>query len=346
MKLLLLVKNERSERKVKELIKKSFLITGLIIALLIAGCAKTTTGEKQQKESLKMPEQITVQAPIAPATAPLLKIAGEGLPSGVKINLVIYKTVEEATTRVIRNEADLTILPINVAAKLYNKKVDISLANVNTWGILYLVSTENGVTKWDDLKGKELYVGARGSTPDALTRYFLNKNRISEKDLKITYLDSPEIARMMISGLAKNAVLPEPMVTQVLLKNNKARIVKNFYEDWQIIEGKNTGLPQAGMIVRNSFANSNPALVNSFQQAYAKAMDDTVKNPVGSASLVQTSLQIPAPVFVQSIRRTRLKFVKGKDARNDVEIYLSRLLELSPDMVGGKLPDEKFFLNN
>jgi NitT/TauT family transport system substrate-binding protein len=326
------------------LIKKAFLITGLIIALLITGCAKTQTGEKQQKESLKMPGQITVQAPIAPATAPLLKMAGKELTSGVKINLIIYKTVEEATTRVIRNEADFTILPINVAAKLYNRKIDISLANVNTWGILYLVSAKNGVTEWDDLKGKELYIGARGSTPDVLTRYFLNKNGISENDLKIIYLDSPEIAKMMISGLAKNAVLPEPMVTQALLKNNKVRIVKNFYEGWQAIEGKNTGLPQAGMIVRNSFANSYPSLVTSFQQAYAQAMDETVKNPAGSASLVQTSLQIPAPVFIQSIKRTQLKFVEGEKARNDVEIYLSRLLELSPDMVGGKLPDEKFFL--
>lgn len=104
------------------MIKKAFLITGLIITLLIAGCAKTPTGEKQ-KESLKIPDQVTVQAPIAPATAPLLKMAGQGLPSGVKINLIIYKTVEEATTRVIKNEADFTILPLNVAAKLYNKKL-------------------------------------------------------------------------------------------------------------------------------------------------------------------------------------------------------------------------------
>jgi len=329
---------------VKKLIKKALLIIGLIIALLIAGCAKTPTGNKEQKESLKMPDQITVQAPIAPATAPLLKMAGQGLTSGVKINLIIYKTVEEATTRVIRNEADFTIIPVNMAAKLYNNKVDISLADVNTWGILYLISTENGINKWDDLKGKDLYVGARGSTPDVLTRYFLHKNGISENDLKITYLESPEIAKMMISGLAKNAVLPEPMVTQVLLKSNKARLVKDFYENWQAVEGKNTGLPQAGMIVRNSFANSYPSLLASFQQAYASALDETVKNPAGSASLVQTSLQIPAPVFVQSIKRTHLKFVEGEKAKNDVEIYLTRLLELSPEMVGGKLPDEKFFL--
>ncbi|MFA5384230.1 MAG: ABC transporter substrate-binding protein [Eubacteriales bacterium] len=328
------------------MIKKAFLITGLIIALFITGCARTQTGDKQQKESLKMPDQITVQAPIAPATAPLLKMASEGLPSGVKINLIIYKTDEEATTRVIKNEADFSILSTNLAAKLYNKEVDISLANVNTWGILYLISAEDGVTEWNDLKGKELYVGARGSTPDVLTRYFLHKNGLSENDLKITYLQSPEIARMIISGLAKNAVLPEPMVTQVLLNNNKARIIENFYEDWKTIEGGNAGLPQAGMIVRNSFANSYPSLVASFQQAYASALDETVKNPAGSASLVQTSLQIPAPVFVQSIKRTHLKYVEGEKAKKDVEIYLSRLLELSPEMVGGKLPDEKFFLKN
>ncbi|HAG08989.1 MAG TPA: hypothetical protein DCK87_05455 [Desulfotomaculum sp.] len=319
----------------------------LIILLLIGGCGIRRAGNEKQPapaETAETPRKIVVQAPLAPATAPLFKIVKDGLLQGTGLELIIYKSVEEATARVVKGEADFTILPVNVAAKLYNRDVKISLANVSTWGILYLVSVDGSVKKWEDLKGSELYVGARGSTPDVLTQYLLRRSGLPEGSVKLTYLGSPEIAQLMINGLIKNAVLPEPLVTQVLLKNQQARVISDFFADWQKLEGKTTRLPQAGMIVRNEFARSYPIAVTGFQRAYTEAMEWTVTNPEKAALLVEANLQIPAPVFVKSLERTRLQFATGSKAKGDVQIYLTRLLEFSPDMVGGKIPDEKFFL--
>ncbi|MGI5940742.1 MAG: ABC transporter substrate-binding protein, partial [Pelotomaculaceae bacterium] len=85
---------------------------------------------------------------------------------------------------------------------------------------------------------------------------------------------------------------------------------------------------------------------SEFHRAYAGALDWTVANPAEAAPLVEASASIPAPVFVQSMERTRLRFVPGSKARADVDVYLSRLLDFSPEMVGGKLPDEKFYLSD
>ncbi|RYD05930.1 hypothetical protein N752_06710 [Desulforamulus aquiferis] len=52
--------------------------------------------------------------------------------------------------------------------------MDISLANVSTWGILYLLSSDN-ISSWQDLKGKEIHVGAQGASPDIITQYLLGK---------------------------------------------------------------------------------------------------------------------------------------------------------------------------
>ncbi|HOV79743.1 MAG TPA: ABC transporter substrate-binding protein [Bacillota bacterium] len=324
----------------------SKIITVLIIVLLspgllAAGCAgKDSVG----KGKGGMPEKIVVQAPIGPPTAPLFKMAAEGLPDGTGIELIIYKSDEEATTRAVKGEADFTVMAVNLAAKLYNKDVGISLANVTTWGILYLVSTDGKVNRWEDLKGGELYVGSRGSTPDVLTRYLLGKSGLKEGDVKITYLESTQIAQMMINGLINNAVLPEPMLSRVLMNNSRARVVRDFYADWQQFEGSGVKLPQAGTVARNEFAKAYPAAVESFQQAYARALEWTVANPAEAGRLVEEKLQIPAPVFVKSMERTRLNFVRGAGARADVVTYLSRLVEFSPEMIGGKVPDEKFFL--
>ncbi|HBC91409.1 MAG TPA: hypothetical protein DCZ10_00505 [Pelotomaculum sp.] len=314
----------------------------LAVLLLTAGCGSQDTENKEVQTAV--PEKIVVQAPLGPPTAPLFKMAEENPLTGTKVELVIYKSVEEATTRAVKGEADFTVLPVNAAAKLYNKGVGISLANVSTWGILYLVSADGAVQDWRDLTGQDLYVGARGSTPDVLTQYLLDKNGLQAGAVRLHYLESPEIAQMMINGLVKNAVLPEPMVTQVLLNSKEARVVRDFYSDWQKFEGDAAQLPQAGMVVRNEFAKAYPQALREFQQAYARELASTVADPAGAAPLVEKNLGMPAQVFIQSMTRTRLQYVSGSGAKTDVNTYLTTLLELSPDMVGGKLPDENFFL--
>jgi NitT/TauT family transport system substrate-binding protein len=321
-------------------IKTTALLT-LMTFLLAAGCGASSS---KKQENSAMPEKIVIQAPLAPPTTPLFKFAKDGTLNGAKLELIIYKSVEEATTRIAKGEADFTVLPLNVAAKLYNKQVDISLSNVSTWGILYLLTTDSQVSSWQDLKGKELYVGAQGSSPDVLTQYFISKNGMKADDIKLAYLSSPEIAQLMINGLVKNAVMPEPQATQIIMNNSQARVARDFFADWQTFEGKDARLPQAGMVVRNEFAASYPKAVSEFQNDYKSAVEWTVANPAEAAALAAVNMNIPAPVFIKSMEKTRLFFTTGMEASGDVNTYLSRLLDISPDMVGGKLPDEKFFL--
>jgi NitT/TauT family transport system substrate-binding protein len=319
------------------------LLLIMLATVLIAGCSAAGDVNTQQTEVPKL-TKVIIQAPPSPPTAPLLKmVADKPLGEDVEIELTFYKTVEEATARVIKGEADFTILPVNVAAKLYNKDADISLANVSTWGLLYLVSTTD-ISNWDQLKGQELAVGAQGASPDIITRYLLDKNGVDTSDINIKYANSPEIAQMIIEGLLNNAVLPEPQVTQVLLKNPAVKIVKNFNEEWEMAEGNNVKLPQAGMIVQNKFAKEYPEALNTIQDAYGSAIELTINDPKTVSQLVQDNFNIPALIFEQSMTRTKLQFATANDAKADVENYLSKLLEFSPDMVGGQLPDEEFYL--
>ncbi len=322
--------------------KSALVMLVLLVIMSTVGCNANTAINKQAQSSV--PEKIVVQAPMAPPTAPLYKMAQDEALKGTKIELIIYKSVEEATTRAAKGEADLTVLPLNVAAKLYNKQVDISLANVSTWGILYLVTLDDQVGNWQDLSGKDLYVGAQGSTPDVLTQYLLDRSGLRKDEVKLTYLGSPEIAQLMINGMARYAVLPEPQVTQVLLKNSEARVARDFFKDWQSFEGDSTSLPQAGMVVRNEFARAYPKTLAEFQSSYAAAMEWTVANTAEAAPLVEVNMNMPAQIFIKSMERTRMFFTTGSQAKSDVTTYLARLLDFSPEMVGGKLPDEKFFL--
>ena len=256
---------------------------------------------------------------------------------------IIYKSVEEATTRIARGEADFTVLPVNVASKLYNKEADVSLLNVNTWGILYLLSRNGAVKSWEDLKGKELFVGAQGASPDVITKYLLSQNGVSNEDVNISYGTSPEMLQWTIAGKADIVVLPEPLVTQGLMKAENMQISMDYSKEWESINGEGSKLPQTGIVVRTPFAEEYPDAVEDFQNAYKSALEAVINDPVGVSSLIEEKLEIPAAVFEKSMERTKLEFVPAQDAKNDVEVYLNALDEISGDMIGGKLPDEGFY---
>ncbi|NLM13582.1 MAG: ABC transporter substrate-binding protein [Epulopiscium sp.] len=314
-----------------------------IIMVFVVGCNQVNI----VKEESKKPDKIVIQAPSAPPTAPLIKlIEDKMLESSVaegNIEFIVYQNVEEATTRVARGEADFTVLPVNVISKLYNKEADISLLNVNTWGILYLLSRDGEVKTWEDLKGKELFVGAQGASPDVITRYLLNKNGIKEDEINISYGTSPEMLQWMIAGKADTVVLPEPLVTQGLAKAENMQIAMDYSKEWEKINGEGSKLPQTGIAVRTSFANEYPNAVEAFQNAYKEALEAVVKDPASVSSLIEEKLEIPGAVFKKSMERTKLEFVPAQEAKKDVETYLNALNEISGDMIGGKLPDEGFY---
>lgn len=320
--------------------KTGLLLITLLLAVIMAGC----TGQ-QSKTTQTTPEKVVIQAPVAPPSAPLLQLAADQpLGPDTPVELIFYKSVEEATARIIKGEAHLSILPLNVAAKLYNKDTDVKLANVSTWGLLYLVSSNNDINQWADLPGKQIAVGAQGASPDIITRYLLAKNNVPVEDLTITYASSPEIAQMMVQGMLDTAVLPEPLVTNVLAKKPDVRIVMDFNVEWQRAEAGNNSLPQAGMVVLGSFAEKYPHLLDTLQSAYRQAIEQVVENPASISSLVEEKFDIPAPIFEQSMGRTKLAFATAQQAKPDAENYLAKLLAISPDMVGGQLPDDNFYL--
>ena len=308
-----------------------FIVT---ISLLFTGCGMTSKQEKVEK--------VTLQVPMGPPTAPILYMQENNL-LGEKVEVVIYKNMEEANVNIAKKTADLSIIPVNVASILYNKEMDISLLNVNTWGILYMVAKEGLIQSWDDLKGKEIHVGAQGASPDVLTRYLLQKNGIQEEEVTLQYSSSPEIVQKMIAGQGEVAVLPEPLLTQALKKAENIEVVYDYAKEWQGIHGEDRRLPQTGMVIQNGFAQKYPKWVQEFQKTYAEAVVKIMEDPSIVSEVVEKEMGIPQVVFEEAMTRIHLEAVDASDGKEEVQAYLEALLALSPTMIGGNVPDAEFY---
>jgi len=311
--------------------KKVYTAVLLLSALIIAaaGCAKY----QQAPAAKTVAGAVRVQAPLAPPSIPLVSLLGDR-----DVQVIWYSKAEEAMSRIIDDSVDVSIIPVNSMAVLYNRGVNIQLAAVSTWGILYLVSGDPQVKGWADLKGKTVAVGAMGYSPDLVFRGLLKKNGLTGKDVKIIYGTSPEIAQMLIAKKISLAVLPEPLVTSVLSRSKESGIVMNLEQEWVKAFPEARGLPQAGLAVSGRFMAENPSAWSEFYDKYNQSLLSYVNNHEKIGAAEEKALSLPAEVIRESLGRSNLKLQNAQEARESVGRYLDQLLSVDPDAVGGKVP--------
>ncbi|QXM05329.1 ABC transporter substrate-binding protein [Crassaminicella indica] len=321
----------------------------LIVVLSITmffGCNQSQN--KEAEVSCEMPKEeikIVISGPKAPPTFPLLRmIETKALGENVKIDFKIWNGVEELLAIATNSEYGFLAMPVNTSAKLYNKGVDIKLTNVNTWGVMYLSTTDSKCNRWEDLKGKKLYVPFKSAPPDIITQYFLKEYGLEAgKDVEIIYSTPSEIAQMVKVGEAEYAMNIEPFITASKMGNENLRVVFDYMEEWKKIKGSEYDIPNAGIVTNNKFLKEHKELVELFEKEYEKAVIWTLENPKESSKLVEKYLGLNKDLIEKSMPTLGLKYKQSNNAKNDLEKYYETLLNFKADSIGGKTPDENYY---
>lgn len=264
----------------------------------------------------------------------------------VETNYQIAQTPDDMVAKLLSNEADIAVLPTNVAAIVYNKGQDYKLAAVSGWGVLYILSIDESIKSWDDIKGKTINIIGRGSNPDVIFRYLSAQNGINpEKDVILDYtLGQVDLAQTMIAGKSKLGILPEPFVTMVLEKNKNAKIILDIQEEWKKAVGKDVPIALTSLVIKGEFAKNYPKAVENFLIEYKKSIDWVNNNKDQAGTLVEKhGVGIQAQIAEAAIPRTNLKFEEAQQAKDAVKNYLKILYDFSPKDIGGKMPDESFY---
>ena len=139
--------------------------------------------------------------------------------------------------KMIKDEIDIGFMPVNVAAKVYNagNKSIICCAVVGL-GNLSLITTDENIRHFTDLKGKTVYVAGQGATPEYMFRYLLKENGLTwegnNADVKKDFsIPTAQIAAQLISGKIQYAVVPEPFATIAKTKSENIHTALNFQNE-------------------------------------------------------------------------------------------------------------------
>lgn len=335
-------------------------VAAFLFILLLGACSsdeaskKSNEGtvEKKETEKINVIENLAIQAPAGVSiAAPIYKVIEDNdLGNTVEeITFMTWNTPDELRARISSDQVQVSAVPTYVGANLYNKDVDIKLVNTLVWGILYLIGPEGGEVSLQDLKGKTIHVPFKGDMPDLVFKYLLNKNNIKIEDLNIEYTSTPqEVVQLLAAGKAEYAILPEHTASLALAKAKKEgknlQKVLSLQDEWAAATGKEARIPQAGIVVSGDLIESNPEAVEELQSQLVSSIAYLNESSEEAAQVIAKYQEGLEPAFIQKlIPSLNLEFVTAEEAKEELEFFFTELATISPDIIGGKLPDEGFY---
>lgn len=261
------------------------------------------------------------------------------------VELVAVASADLMTAKIISGEYDAGVLPVNVAAKLYNAGMPLRLAAIVGNGMVSFLSAEASVSSLADLKGKSVNVAGQGATPDYLFRRLLKGAGLDPaKDLSLDYsLPYPEAAVALASGKIAYAILPEPFATMAKAQNPKLKAILDLGALWTSQTGQKS-YPMTAFVVSSKLATERPQAVKAILDAYEASIRWAIEKPAEAGALVEKhELGLKAGIAAAAIPVSAYVFETASEARPSIEALLGVFLELAPASVGGKLPGDGFY---
>lgn len=296
-------------------------------------------------------ELVLFGPPAGPSIVLAQAVASNAL-SGVadKASLKIWRSPDEMRAGLTSGTMSAVVLPVQVAGNLYNRGMKLKLLNIMTKGLIYIVSTDAGITDIKGLKGRKLAVPFRNDMPDLVIKRLLSAyEMLPDKDITLESTGSPiEAMQMLVAGKVDAVLAPEPAVSAAIMLGKAAgkdiKRVIDVQEVWGEVSGKGLVLPQAGLALTDSLTAENPELADALQNALADVAAGVNADPAGAAKVAAASLDFPEPVIAASIATSKLVAVRASEARGSIEAMLETLAASDAGIIGGKLPDDGFYL--
>ncbi|MCY6484170.1 ABC transporter substrate-binding protein [Clostridium aestuarii] len=329
-----------------------FMALTLVFSTLFAvGCSnKIENINKESKSSMddankeNKKEKIKIAALKGPTGMGLVKLMEENKDD---YDITMFNSPTQIVPKIVNGEFDVAAVPANSAAVLYNKtKGGVKLVGINTLGVLHIVENGDTIKSIKDLKGKTLYASGKGAVPEYVLNYILKKNGLEpDKDVKIEYkMHHSDLATAVASKKVEIAVLPEPFVTTVKMKNKDLKIQLDLTKEWEKVSDANSKLVMGTLICRKDFIDKRGKDVDEFLDRYRKSIDFVNSNKTEAGKLIEKNgIILKAAIAEKAIPKCNIVFISSQDGKDSLEKFYSILNKSNPKSIGGKIPDENFY---
>lgn len=335
---------------------KKLLALILVVALLtltFASCELIKEKDKAPDSPIKI---AYMNGPTGMGMAKLIHDNG-GIDGNEKYQFVKYSDASLATEDLVKGNVDLACLPTNTAATIYNKTKSIQVLALNCLNSLFIM-TKTGVeiNQLSDLEGKTIYTIQNG-TPAVVLKHLLAESGINATvkttigtgaDEK-TIAAPTDLAPLLIAGKVDIALVPEPVATAAPLKiasQNKDytyKVAINLTDAWATIS--DSPVSMGCVAVNEKFASQNKEKINSFLAEYEASIEyiANAENLDTSAQfIVDAGVLDAVPAAKKSLTNlgSAISYVDGSAMKLILTDFYNAI---GTNLLGGKLPDDKFY---
>lgn len=317
---------------------------GIALLILAACCAVWGGCGRKSRDA-----QVRVGALKGPTTIGLLQLMAEAEAGNTEDTYAFTMAVgaDELTPLLAKGELDIALLPANVAAVLYQRmESGIRVLDINTLGVLYVVSQNGDIGSMQDLRGRTIYLTGRGTTPDYVLQYLLEKHGIAQEEVTLDYrAEAVEVAALLAENPDAAGLLPQPFATAACAQNKALSVRLSLTEEWDRVQGENGSRLVTGVtVVRTEFLAENPEAVARFLEAHAVSAAYAQEQTAETAALcVKAEIIAREEVAEKAVPLCNIACITGEEMQQALSGYLSVLYELNPEAVGGSLPDNAFY---
>ena len=309
--------------------------------------AKTETSTEALEESSD-DTVVRVGGLKGPTTMGLVKLMDDAK-NGTAANNYEFTMVTAADELTVASgKVDIALLPANVASVLYHKtEGKVSVIDINTLGVLYLVSGDSSISSIENLSGKTVYLPGKGTTPEYVLRYLISASGLSDDAVTLEFKsEASEVAAVLAEDPNAIGLLPQPFVTAAIAQNDSLSVVLDLTKVWDSLQedGSNSRLVTGVSIVNNEFLAAHKDLVDTFLTEHEASIAYTAADPEGAAALIEKAgIVAKAAIAQKALPACNITYLDGQDMKDALNGYLSVLLSQNPQSVGGSLPEDDFY---
>ena len=312
-----------------------------MLGALLTGCG---SGKAEEKVTVKVG---ALKGATTLGLLPLEDKAANG-EAGENYEFSMMTAADELLPTMIKGELDIALLPSNVASILYQKtNGGVTVIDINTLGVLYMVSGDSSVTGVEDLAGRTIYLTGKGTTPDYVLHYILSGNGMdADSDCTLEYKsEATEVAALLAENPDAIGLLPQPFVTAACAQNDALSVILDMNAEWEKLQGEDGSRLVTGVtVVRNEFLQEHENAVAAFMeehQASAQSMNSDVEN--GAKLAAASGIIAKEPIALKAIPKCNITYIDGADMKQAMSGYLEVLYEQNPESIGGALPGDDFY---
>ncbi len=261
----------------------------------------------------------------------------------------VWNNPDQIRAGLSSGSVNMAILPSYSGANLYNKGLDVRLANILTDGLLYIVAPEaSNIKTLQDLVGKKLAVPFKNDMPDYIMQAILKAYDIKPDAIDIQYTGSlPEAMPLLMIGRVDAAVIVEPAASTVISMSaaSPKKIVRalDIQKLWEKVS-KTDAIPQAGLVTGKGFeGDAGTKKIAALNACLASALERIKADPEKAAEQVGDLLDFPPRLIAASVAFSHLVVHNAKEVKPSLETFFNVLVEQNSAILGGKLPDDGFY---